>query len=128
MPENVTTLLAAANAVIDTVAVHDAVTWLDDPDVILVDVRDAKERTENGAIPGAISAPRGHLEFYADPGTAIHKPELASGKKLVIYCATGGRSTLATKTLVDMGITNAVNLAGGFAAWREAGAPIEPIE
>ena len=69
----------------------------------------------------AVHAPRGLLEFYADPATRIHNPVFASGKKLVVFCATGGRSTLAAKTLVDMGVPNVVNLAGGFSAWREAG-------
>lgn len=128
MAQSIESMFAAANAIIDTAAVHDALAWLDDPEVTFVDVRDSAERQKNGSIPGAINAPRGHLEFYADPGTAIHKPELRSGKKLVVYCATGGRSTLATKTLVDMGIPNVINLAGGFAAWREAGGPVESIE
>ena len=127
MAQTVESLFAAANAAIDTVAVHDAIEWLDRSDLVFVDVRDALERRESGTIPRSLSAPRGHLEFYADPKTAIHKPELVSGKTLVVFCATGGRSTLATKTLVDMGIGKAVNLAGGFAAWREAGGPVETI-
>jgi rhodanese-related sulfurtransferase len=114
-------LMAAANAVIDTVAVHDALGWLDDANVVFVDLRDAAERAKAGEIPGAVHAPRGLLEFYADPETGIHNPVFASGKRLVVFCATGGRSTLAAKTLVDMGVPNVVNLAGGFAAWREAG-------
>lgn len=128
MTQTIESMMAAANAVIGTVGVHDARAWLDEPGVTFVDVRDAAERHKSGSIPGAISAPRGHLEFYADPSTAIHKPELRSAEKLVVYCATGGRSTLAAKTLIDMGIANVINLAGGFAAWSEAGGPIEPIE
>ncbi len=120
-------LLASANAVIDTIAVHDAIDSVASPDHAFIDLRDSSERAKSGEIPGAIHAPRGHLEFYADPAAAMHNPVFASGKTLVIYCASGGRSTLATKTLVDMGVPNVVNLAGGFAAWKEAGGPIDSV-
>ena len=128
MAQTVESMLATANAIIDTVAVHDALAWLDEPDVTFIDVRDSAERHKNGSIPGAINAPRGHLEFYADSKTAMHMPEFRSGNKLVVYCASGGRSTLAAKTLVDMGISNVINLAGGFAAWRKAGGLLESID
>ena len=124
MSKTVQQLLAEANAVIDTAAVHDAVDWQGNPDVVFVDVRDAAERDQLGEIPGSVHAARGLLEFYADPGMPMHNPIFASGKKLVLYCASGGRSTLAVKTLVDMGVSNVVNLAGGFAAWREAGGKV----
>ena len=51
----------------------------------------------------------------------MHKPELASGKRLVVFCAAGGRSALASKMLVNMGLKNVANMAGGIAAWKEAG-------
>ncbi len=127
MTHTVETLLTAANAVIETVSVHDALGWLERPDVIFVDVRDAIERRDKGTVPGALSAPRGHLEFFADKNASLHKPEFASDKTLVIFCASGGRSTLASKTLMDMGIDRVVNLAGGYAAWQEAGGPIEMV-
>jgi rhodanese-related sulfurtransferase len=64
-------------------------------------------------------------EFHADPSTPYHKPELASGKRLVVYCASGGRTALAAGTLKDMGIDDVANMQGGFAAWQQAGGRIE---
>jgi len=119
-------MTASANLVIETVSVHDALAEIDNVEVAFVDVRDVLERIETGEIPGAVSVPRGFLEFCADPATAMHKPVFASGKQLILFCASGGRSTLAAKTLVDMGVPNVAHMAGGFGAWREAGGPIRP--
>ena len=88
-------------------------------------LRETKELESQGRIPGAIHAPRGLLEFHADPESPLHKPELSSGKRLVVYCASGGRSALGAKTLKDMGIDNVANMLGGFTGWKEAGGEIE---
>ena len=112
-------MIAEANAIIETISVHEAAGLVGDSAVLFLDVREANELTA-GAIPGAFHAPRGFLEFYADPECPMHKPELARADRIVIYCASGGRSTLAAKTLVDMGYANVFNLAGGFAAWKAA--------
>ncbi len=116
-------MLAEANAVIETVSVTDAMYVLDDGDVLFVDVREASERMETGTIAGAIHAPRGFLEFIADPEGPMHDPALASGKRLLLFCGSGGRSALAAKTLRDMGIEEVAHIAGGFSAWCEAGGP-----
>jgi rhodanese-related sulfurtransferase len=113
-------MIARANAVIDTITVHDALAMVSDDDAVFVDVREAGERAQ-GTIPGSIHAPRGFLEFIADPQGPMHKPELVSGKRIVVFCASGGRSALASKTLVDMGLKNLANMAGGITAWKEAG-------
>jgi rhodanese-related sulfurtransferase len=113
-------MIARANAVIDTITVHDALAMVSDDEAVFVDVREAGERAQ-GTIPGSIHAPRGFLEFIADPQGPMHKPELASGKRIVVFCASGGRSALASKTLVNMGLKNVANMAGGIAAWTEAG-------
>lgn len=118
-------MLAEANAAIDTVSVHDAVALSGDPDCLFVDIRHSDERAATGAVDGALHAPRGFLEFLADPESPMHKPEFASGKRLVLYCASGGRSALAAKTLHDMGVPRVCHIAGGFAAWKEAGGPVE---
>ncbi len=113
-------LLAQANAVIETVSVQDLRYLQDDPDVVIVDVRDSSERQSEGAIPGSVHAPRGMLEFHADPECPAHLPALDPAKRLILYCGTGGRSALAAKTLQDMGFEDVASLAGGFDAWREA--------
>ena len=118
-------MVAEANAAVDTLTVEDAKMLVGRDDVQFVDVRDGAELASQGKIPGAVHASRGLLEFYADPSAAYHKPELGSGKRLVLYCASGGRSALAAKTLKDMGIDNVANLIGGFTAWSQAGGPIE---
>jgi len=120
-------LLAEANAVIDTVSVHDALEYSDDSNVLFVDVRETAERQESGIVPGAVHAPRGFLEFIVDPEGPMHNDAFSSGKRLVLFCGTGGRSTLAAKTLMDMGFDDVAHIAGGFAAWREAGGAIEPL-
>jgi len=117
-------LLAEANAEIESIGAHEALAMHGDPEVVFVDVRESGERRK-GAIPDSVSAPRGFLEFIADPEGPSHQPEFASGKRLVLVCASGGRSVLAGVTLRGMGIDNTVNLAGGMAAWQQVGGPVE---
>ena len=118
-------LVTEANAVIDTVSVADAMVMHGDRDVVFVDIRETVELQQSGSVSGAMHAPRGFLEFMADPESPLHKPELASGARLLLFCASGGRSALAAKTLVDMGVENVAHIAGGFAAWQEVDGPID---
>ena len=113
-------LLAEANALITTVSVQDLDFLLDDDETVLVDVRETVERENDGLIPGSVHAPRGLLEFQADPESPSHNAALNPEYRLILYCGTGGRSALAAKTLLDMGFTNVASLAGGYAAWRLA--------
>lgn len=117
-------LVRRANQEIETVTAEQALELAGRDDVVFVDVREAHERAR-GTIPGSVHAPRGSLEFYADPESQLHLEPLSSGKRLVLFCAAGGRSALAAKTLAGMGINDAVNLAGGFRAWAEAGGKVE---
>lgn len=117
-------MLAEANAAVETIPVEQAVTMAGDQDVVFVDVREGAER-EKGTVKGSVHASRGFLEFHADPASPMHKPELTSGKKLVLFCGSGGRSALAAKTLKDMGIENVAHVAGGFGAWQKVGGPTE---
>jgi len=115
--------LAEANASIDSMPVAMALEMIEDDDVMFVDVREGQER-ERGHIPGSVHVPRGFLEFMADPESPMHKPNLSEDKTLVLYCASGGRSALAAKTLQDMGYLKVCSLVGGLAAWQEAGGPV----
>ncbi|MGI9451471.1 MAG: rhodanese-like domain-containing protein [Geminicoccaceae bacterium] len=117
-------LVNEANAELDKVDAEGAKALLGRVDVVFVDVRENSEMAQ-GRIPGAVHVPRGVLEFIADPASPMHNEALATDKQLVIYCATGGRSALAGKTLKDMGAKKVTNLMGGIAAWREAGGDIE---
>ncbi|MGI9512774.1 MAG: rhodanese-like domain-containing protein [Anderseniella sp.] len=113
-------LLAEANAVIETVSVQDFPYLQDEPDVVVVDVREAIERETEGTIPGSVHASRGLLEFHADPECPAHNPKLQPDKRIVLFCGTGGRSALAAKTLQEMGYPDVFSLGGGFAAWKAA--------
>ena len=118
-------MLAEANAIIDTMPISIALTMVGEPDVVFVDVRGKEERAKYGAMPDALHAPRGFLEFIADPASEMHDEAFSSGKTLLLFCASGGRSALAAKTLHDMGIEKVAHIAGGFVAWRMADGPIE---
>ena len=117
-------MVAEANSAVETIPVEQAIGLVDDPNVVFVDVREGTER-EKGTIKGSIHASRSFLEFHADPNSPMHKPELASGKKLVLFCGSGGRSALAAKTLKDMGLDKVAHVAGGFGAWQKAGGPTQ---
>jgi rhodanese-related sulfurtransferase len=93
--------------------------------VLLVDIREPEERQQTGAIPGSIHAARGMLEFYADPTSPYHRAEFDPDKRVILACASGGRSALATDMLQDLGYRNVAHLDGGLKAWTEAGKPIE---
>jgi len=118
-------LVAEANAEVETWPLDRAVAAMGKPDVVFVDVREPDELAREGALPGAERAPRGMLEFYADPESPFHRPVFASGKTLLLYCATAGRSALAAKALKDLGLTNVAHIDGGFKAWVAANNPVE---
>lgn len=96
-----------------------------DGGALLVDLRESEERREHGAIPGAVHMPRGMLEFYADSTLPYHRPELAPDRRIILHCASGGRSALAADLLTDMGYTNVAHMDGGITAWKAAGRPVE---
>lgn len=93
---------------------------------LLVDLREADERARTGTLPGAIHAPRGMLEFRADPSSPYHRSAFDPSRRVISYCASGGRSALAADLLGGMGYTNIAHLDGGIKARREQGHPIEP--
>ena len=117
-------MVAEANAAIETIDIEGAKALVGSDDVVFVDVRE-KEEVAKGVIPGAVHVSRGILEFVADPGSPMHNPALSSGKHMVVYCASGGRSALAGKTLKDMGVERVTNMLGGMNAWREAGFDVD---
>jgi rhodanese-related sulfurtransferase len=88
---------------------------------LLVDLRETEERTERGVIPGAVHAPRGMLEFHADPTNEDHRAEFNPKRRTILYCAGGARSALAVETLQQLGYTDVTHLEGGFTAWARAG-------
>ncbi len=93
---------------------------------LILDVREPYE-WDKGHIPGAVLAPRGMLEWYAEPTSPYAKPELTTkrGGRIVVHCAAGGRSLLAAETLKKMGYSDVVSMAGGFNDWSTQGFPVE---
>ena len=121
-------MVRSARRRIEEIETADLIEMLNDPDVVIVDIRDIRERQRTGAIPGSVHAPRGMIEFWVDPDSPYHKDVFAhEGKKYVFHCASGWRSALTVAALQDMGF-DAAHLKEGFSTWAEKGCPIEPIE
>ena len=113
-----------ARARIREVETPDLIAMTDDPDVVIVDIRDVRERQRSGHIPGSFHAPRGMIEFWVDPDSPYFKEIFAQeGKTFVFHCASGWRSALTVATLLDMGF-EAAHLKEGFSSWEKHGGPV----
>jgi rhodanese-related sulfurtransferase len=103
---------------ISTISVADAKAMLDKGGVVFLDVRTKKEY-RSGHVPGAIHLQRGLIEFK------VEKTLTDKNATIIVYCKTGGRSSLATYTLVRMGYKNVKNMDGDWKVWAKAGYPVE---
>ena len=121
----VKSLVAKAKSETKAVTPQQAFDQLRARTAILIDIRDIRELQREGQIDGAFHAPRGMLEFWADPQSPYHKEVFAQAGNLILFCASSWRSALAAKTLQDMGMTNIFDMEGGFNSWKSAGLPIE---
>lgn len=117
-------LLAAANEAVPRITADEAARLIAEVNALIVDVRDAAEVAATGKIKGAINVSRGMIEFRADADTPYHDPAFQRDRCIIVYCASGGRSALAGKTLKEMGYVQVHNL-GGFKDAKEAGLEIE---
>ena len=127
MTTTVKDMLAAANAAVPKITPDEARTLMAQG-ALVVDVRDAPEVEKTGKIAGAVHVSRGMLEFRADPASPYHDKTFGKDKTVILYCASGGRSALAGKTLKDLGFTDVRNL-GAFKDWAENGGAVDhPIE
>jgi rhodanese-related sulfurtransferase len=117
-------LVAEANAMTETMLAAEAIQRWHHNGLVFIDVRELAELQRDGMIPGAIHAPRGMLEFYADPESPFHKDVFDSAQTKLLYCASGGRSALAAQRLQEMGLTGVAQLGGGLKAWKDAGGPV----
>ena len=101
MPQEITVgvkhLVEEAKTLIEEITAEEALTLLEDDNVVIVDVRDVRELQREGKIPGSFHCPRGMLEFWIDPSSPYHKEVFAQDKKFVFHCASGWRSALATQ-------------------------------
>ena len=120
-------MVAEARARIEEIETPDLIAQLADPDVIVVDIRDIRER-QRGFIPGSVHAPRGMIEFWVDPDSPYFKPVFGQrDKRYVFHCASGWPSSLTVATLQDMGFASA-HLREGFSTWEAQGGPVEMPE
>ena len=115
-------MLAAANASVPKISPEEARDLIAQG-ALVVDVRDGTEVTL-GKVKSAVHAQRGLIEFKADPEMPSHDPAFQKDRTVIVYCASGGRSAMAGKTLQDMGYTDVRNL-GGFKGWVDAGGEVE---
>jgi rhodanese-related sulfurtransferase len=116
-------LVAAARARITEISTPDAIAMVENPDVVIVDLRDVRERDRTGYIPDSFHCPRGMAEFWVDPESPYFKDIFGQDKTFVFHCASGWRSALTVATLNDMGF-DCVHLRDGFGAWVSAGGPV----
>jgi rhodanese-related sulfurtransferase len=118
-PQIVKDMVAKAKAEIKKVPAADVKAAIDKKEkVVILDVRDPNEYAA-GHLPGAINVSRGTLEF------GIWGKVKDQNAKMYVYCKTAGRSSLATKTLSDLGYKNAVLMDAAFEDWIKAGYPVE---
>jgi len=118
-------MVKAAKQEIENLSPQEAQAEIAKGNVTVIDIREPAEIKQNGKIAGSVNAPRGMLEFYADASLPSHKQEFNKENRIILYCASSGRSALAAKTLKEMGYKNVAHINGGLNAWKEAGLPIE---
>lgn len=116
-------LVARAKQQIKEISSSEAIALHNDSEVVIVDIRDVRERQREGFIPNSIHAPRGMIEFWVDPGSPYFKDIFAESKRFIFHCASGWRSALTVATLHEMGF-EAEHIEDGFKGWVSNGGPI----
>ena len=128
LKKSVAEMVAAARSRIEEIESKNLIETVEDPSVVIVDIRDIRERQRTGFIPDSVHAPRGMIEFWVDPDSPYFKEVFGQeDKKYVFHCASGWRSALTVATLQDMGF-DAAHLKEGFSTWADHGGPIEKPE
>jgi len=116
------TLVEEAQKNIETLKPSDVKSLIEKKEITLIDVRDIRELWKEGTVENSKHIPRGMLEFWLDPESSYYKlNKIKDVKKMVLFCALGWRSALATKSLVDMGFKNVAHVDGGFEALKKIG-------
>jgi rhodanese-related sulfurtransferase len=115
-------LVEEAQKSIETLSSNEVKKLSDNNEITLIDVRDIRELWKEGTIEKSKHIPRGMLEFWLDPESTYYQSnKIKEIKKMVLFCALGWRSALATKSLVEMGFKNVAHVEGGFDALRKSG-------
>ena len=124
MSKSIMDQVAEAKAVVPDISPEEVKSLMGRDNVLIVDVRDDGEVASTGKVRGALHVSRGMLEFRADETTPYHNEAFSKDKTIILYCASGGRSALGGKALLDLGYNDVRNL-GGFPTWVEAGGDVE---
>ena len=118
-------LVKEANETIKIMSPEQVKSSYDKGEVTLIDIRDIRELWKEGTIENAIHIPRGMLEFWLDPQSSYYQEKkIGNIKNIVLFCALGLRSALATKALKEMGFDNVANAEGGFDSLKNVGLPV----
>lgn len=125
---SVAEMVTKARSKITQIDAADVMERLQDDDVVIVDLRDIRERQRDGFIPNSFHCPRGMAEFWVDPDSPYYKDIFDRDATFIFHCASGWRSALTVATLVEMGMDNVVHITDGFGSWKKAGGPIEQAE
>ena len=119
-------LVKEANREIKTFKAEEIKPLLDKGQINLIDIRDIRELWKEGTFENSIHIPRGMLEFWLDPESSYYKEKkIEKIKNIVLFCALGMRSALATKSLMDMGFKNVAHVEGGFDALKKNGLEVK---
>jgi glyoxylase-like metal-dependent hydrolase (beta-lactamase superfamily II)/rhodanese-related sulfurtransferase len=105
---------------------RDAIASLGRPEVLLVDLREDSERARHGMLSGALHAPYPGIGESLRPGGMLREVALATGRRMVFFCAFGERSAMAVAAAKEAGLANTAHIAGGIDAWKKAGGPVLP--
>ncbi len=125
-PKTAAQMVDEAKGRIENLTPEQVANEIEGGEVTLIDIRQDEDRIQNGAIPKSVHAPRGMLEFWADPTSDFHRKEFDRARRTIVYCGGGGQSALAANTLREMGY-NVAHLDGGMSAWKKEGRPVEDV-
>ena len=118
-------LVEHARRQITEVDTPEAMLMAEQDDVVVVDLRDIRERERSGFIPGSFHCPRGMAEFWVDPQSPYYKDIFGRDVTFLFHCASGWRSAITVLALQNMGMHKIAHLRDGFNSWKESGGPIE---
>ena len=118
-------LVEEAQKRIETLKPNQVKKLVENKEITLIDVRDVRELWKEGTIENSKHIPRGMLEFWLDPQSSYYQEKrMGDIKNIVLFCALGFRSALATKSLKEMGFDNVANAHGGFDSLKKIGLPV----
>ena len=113
--KSIQTLVSEAMQEIKTISADEALKMVEDDNCNLIDIREVRELESTGKVENSVHIPRGMLEIYLDPNSALFQQGvLNQNKETVLFCAGGVRSALAVKALKNMGYEKISHIEGGF--------------